>query len=365
MHRAEEERMKLDAELKALEDDDETDDDDGEEEDEEDLVSEEGASNSEASEADVADESAEQGSQRAESDCSGSEELDGEQPTEEATGHSDGMAKSSVMNELSSPEQPPSPPSRQPSGTVDLLEEPSPWQAKKHERRDFLERQQSRMQVSQMREKKSQEDELQKLRVELHDRLLEGAAMHTLRVEGALIELQLRQRDRRAGEQNVSMEEVKALLHAQGDEITSRISTVAYREFLTTAISLRALPEILEVVPSDDLREKAVAQLRSCALITQQALDATEQVLESVLKQGTKTSRAGYLKALEDRIGPRPENRGWKEEWEELAVECRRLNKERPPAGWHTWSAFVKFEHSVEMAQDYERSEPIHSTIRE
>jgi hypothetical protein len=49
-------------------------------------------------------------------------------------------------------------------------------------------------------------------------------------------------------------------------------------------------------------------------------------VLEAVIKPGDSTSRAGYLRALDEQIGPRPlDERGrplpWEEEWLELSYE--------------------------------------------
>ena len=77
--------------------------------------------------------------------------------------------------------------------------------------------------------------------------------------------------------------------------------------------------------PFDHEKDVAVKSLRKELIISQVKMESTQSKLVQLLPEQTKTSRAGYLRSLQELIGPTPD-RSWKEEWVPLKAESYRLN---------------------------------------
>ena len=60
--------------------------------------------------------------------------------------------------------------------------------------------------------------------------------------------------------------------------------------------------------------------VRQAILRLQEELGRAHEALEALVKEEAPTSRAGYLKTLEDQIGPPPEDRSWRDEWVRIKV---------------------------------------------
>jgi len=79
-----------------------------------------------------------------------------------------------------------------------------------------------------------------------------------------------------------------------------------------------------------DNKEHLIAALRE--LLLNGAADVEEALneLQMHVKVGEATSRAGYLRSLEEQIGPKPLKRGWEDEWVEMYVENVRHRQGEP-----------------------------------
>ena len=105
------------------------------------------------------------------------------------------------------------------------------------------------------------------------------------------------------------------------------------------ATDLAALPAILRCPPGGEgvalgerERLRGVQQLRECMQASQAALGAMHMALVQLMDHGRPTSRAGYLRTLEDYIGPKPTGVSWKDEWVQLRIEYHREKGERERA---------------------------------
>ena len=69
-----------------------------------------------------------------------------------------------------------------------------------------------------------------------------------------------------------------------------------------------------------ETREKMVKTMRQVLMLSQDVSDQTEVALRPLMGEKARSSRAGHLSALSEKIGQRP-TRTWEEEWEALTNE--------------------------------------------
>ena len=116
------------------------------------------------------------------------------------------------------------------------------------------------------------------------------------------------------------VDEAEELLRSLADEVLRRAREQA-PVLERMASDLSALPDILDVVELGDAeRWRGVSHLRACMRASQRAVGATHEALDRVVEEGPATSRAGYLRTLEERIGKKP-TRHWEEEWVSLIAD--------------------------------------------
>ena len=96
--------------------------------------------------------------------------------------------------------------------------------------------------------------------------------------------------------------------------------------------SLRELDLALGTTTLDDDDQTTVAAgLRKLIIAAQSNVSHAQMMLERVAVPGDKTSRAGFLRTLKERIGPPPEDRTWTDEWDARMHEWANIHR-------YTWS---------------------------
>ena len=75
-----------------------------------------------------------------------------------------------------------------------------------------------------------------------------------------------------------------------------------------------------------ETQEGAISALRNVLSDAQSVISAAQGAIDSLLVAAPATSRAGYLVSCRELIGPRPLDRDWQDEWEELKIESYTLS---------------------------------------
>ena len=153
-----------------------------------------------------------------------------------------------------------------------------------------------------------------------------------------------------AEESRLEVEEAEERVKELAEEVLSRAGEQG-PALKRTASDLSVLPKILDGVTLDEEeRHRGLRYIRECMEASQQALDKMHEALASLMAQGTATSRAGYLRTLQEYIGPKPAHKTWKEEWVPMRIEYQKAGGKLHAATEESVIQSQTVEHVAEQA---------------